>query len=308
MDSYDDLLYNAPDGGDQRQMSKEQYAAKKKSERDAVFALSDSAAMSAAGGGDSLRQYLDVQSRFDRYSTVNALLIAAQKPDASKLNDFDHWKQQGAYVKPNQKGISILEPHEYLKDDGSPGIGYNVKKVFDISQVDSGKSNNGNNSRADARTDAQPAPPAHDERSLLRALIHKAPMKVTGVDELPDGRTAATDPETGEIFVSRGMGFADTFRSLAYEMCQAEADGPDGAGNPQLAAYCASYMLCAKYGVDASAYQFADKGRAFRGMDAQAVKRELSHIRDAANAVSARMGRQLGAMEKAAKAKNEQAR
>ena len=39
--------------------------------------------------------YLDVQARFDRYSVSNAILIAAQKPDATKLADFDTWKASG---------------------------------------------------------------------------------------------------------------------------------------------------------------------------------------------------------------------
>ena len=32
-----------------------------------------------------MQKYLDVQSTFDRYTTNNALLILAQRPDAQKL-------------------------------------------------------------------------------------------------------------------------------------------------------------------------------------------------------------------------------
>ena len=37
------------------------------------------------------------------------------------------------------KSISILEPVEYTRADGSPGISYNVKKVFDVTQTNGRK-------------------------------------------------------------------------------------------------------------------------------------------------------------------------
>jgi hypothetical protein len=127
MNNYDDLLNNAPAEPQSGQLSKEEYADKKRAEREEVFALSDSTALEVAGNGGKFRQYLDVQSRFDRYSAVNALLILAQKPEATRIGDFDYWKGIGGFVRPRQSAISILEPHEYLKEDGSPGIGYNIK-------------------------------------------------------------------------------------------------------------------------------------------------------------------------------------
>ena len=38
--------------------------------------------------GDAFRSYLDVQGRFDRYSVTNAILVAAQKPDAVQQKDY----------------------------------------------------------------------------------------------------------------------------------------------------------------------------------------------------------------------------
>ena len=291
MNNYDDLLNNAPaEGQPNSQLSKEDYAAKKKSERDEIFTLSDNTAMEVAGDGDKFRQYLDVQSNFDRYSAVNALLILAQKPEATRLADFDHWKGQGAYVKLGQAGISILEPHEYTKEDGTPGIGYNVKKVFDISQVDAKKLN-------------KPSPPpTYTERQILSALISKAPVKITGVDELPGNMGAMTDPETGKINVRRGMQFADSFRSVAREL--AAADFPANAdmqADPNFSAYCASYILCSKYGADTKDFNFNDAPGVFEGMDAQGIKGALSQIRDAAENINGRMTKQLDAVNKAAK-------
>ena len=290
MNNYDDILNNSPsEGQNYQQLSKEDYSAKKQAEREAVFELSDNTALEVAGDGGKFRQYLDVQANFGRYSAVNALLIMAQKPEATRLGDFAHWKGRGGSVRGGQTGIAILEPHEYTKEDGSPGVGYNVKKVFDISQVNTRKMK-------------APAPtPKYDERQLLKALIHKAPMKISGVDTLPGDLGAMTNPD-GDILVRRGMEFSDTFRAIAFEMAGAEvATDPELSPEQELNAYSATYLLCKKYGADTQAFNFKDAPGVFEGMDAQEVKAELSQIRDVADDISGRMARQLEAVQKAAR-------
>jgi hypothetical protein len=130
-------------------------------------------------------------------------------------------------------------------------------------------------------------------------------MKITGVAELPDGGGARTDPETGDIEVLKGMSFPDTFRSLAHELCYAEAMRDDDVADPQFTAYCASYVLCKKHGVDTKDYNFESVGYMFEGKDAQEVKHELSQIRDAADTVAGRMAKQFDAPNRAAKSREE---
>ena len=293
MNNFDDILNNTPTEGQQNgRLSKDEYAAMKKTERGNLFALSDKTAMEVAGGGSKFQQFLDVQSTFSRYSAVNTLLILAQKPQASRLGDFEYWKDKGGFVKPGQTAISILEPHEYTKEDGSLGTGYNIKKVFDISQVDTRK----------VKTTP---PPSYTERQLLAALISKAPMKISGVDKLPDGAGARTDPKTGELFVLKGMEFHDTFRSVAYELACAETKDCSNF-DPQFTAYCASYILCKKYGVNTKDFDLGGAPAMFTDMKPQAIKAELSKIRDAADNIAGRMSKHLDAVQKAAK--NQEAR
>jgi hypothetical protein len=295
MGNYDDLLNNNAPAEEQNgapQLSREEYAAKMKAEREGVFALSDKAAQEVAADGGKFEQFLNAQARLDRYSAVNALLAFAQNPAASRLGDFDHWKRQSCSVRPGQKAISILEPREYTKDDGAPGMGYNVKKVFDISQVDTRKLRN-------------TPPPRYGERQLLRALVDKAPVTITGVDELSGDLGAAYDPETDTISVLKGMEFADSFRAVAQELAFADlTTGPDTQADPHFSAHCASYLLCKKYGVDTKGFSFESAPDVLAGMNAQEVKGELSQIRDAAEDISGRMGRQLEAQQKAAKSQD----
>jgi len=298
MNNYDDLLTNVPaaEGQNGQQLSKEEYAAKKQAEREAVYTMSDNAALEVAGSGDKFKQYLDVQSTFDRYSAVNALLIMAQRPDATRVADFDHWKSKGASVKGGQTGIFILEPgKEYERKDGQGmAIGYNLKKVFDISQVDT-------------RRMTQPKPtPNYTDRQLLTALINKAPVKITGVDSLPDGGGAKYDPEMDSIAVLKGMEFSDTFRSLAHELAYADlTTGPDPQADPQFSAYCASYILCQKYGVDTGKFNFDSAPSVLNEMDAQTIKSELQEIRDTAANIGERMSRQLDTPQRTARDQGE---
>ena len=296
MANFDDLLNNAPQEEYAPQLSKEEYAAKKKAQREDLFTLADETALEVTSAGDIFKAFLDVQARLDRYSAVNALLVFAQNPEASRLGDFDHWKKQGASIRSGQTAISILEPQEYTKEDGTPGTGYNVKKVFDISQVDTHR--------------MRPAPqPQYTDRQLLGALVTKAPVRIVGVDTIPpnvpDEFGSIFEPAENQILVRKGMEFHNTFRSIAHELAYAGlTTGSETQAEPMASAYCVSYLLCQKFGVDNRNFTFVDAPRTFVGMDAQAIKGELSQIRNVAEDISGRMARQLEAQQKAAKSQD----
>jgi hypothetical protein len=236
--------------------------------------------------GAAFQTYLDVQSRFDRYSVGNALLIIAKKPDANKLGDVDYWKSQGGFIKRNQfdKPIIILEPgNEYTREDGSIGVSYNAKRVYDISQTT-------------IREKAQPTV-NRDDRTLIRALIHNAPVAIKSVDEIGvANKGAMLDPAQRTIFVQKGMSAGDMFRSIAGELAHAEfADGDPAYDRNENAfkAYCVSYMLCKRNGFDTKDYDFSRLPDSFAEMDAQEIRGELSQIRDTANDISSRMAKVL---------------
>jgi len=268
---------------DDMRLSKEEFAAMKKAERDAAYQLADQTALDVAADGGKFQGYLDVQTRFGRYFETNALLVLAQNPSATRLGDFSHWKKQNCPVKSGETGISIIEPGKnYVRTDGTVGVGFDVKKVFDISQVDVSK--------------MKPTPPKPQptEQQLLKSLVAHAFVRIELADSLPGNAGAVYDRASDTISVQRGMEFSDTFRNLAQELALADlTTGPDTQANPYFSAYCASYMLCQKYGVDTQSFSFDDVEDVLGGMDVQEIKGELSQIRDAAAGVSERMSRTL---------------
>src|SRR5438045_3021631 len=59
---------------------------------------------------DNFRTYLDIQSRFHRYSPNNALLILLQRPDATQVAGYSAWLRMHRYVKRGEKAIKIIVP------------------------------------------------------------------------------------------------------------------------------------------------------------------------------------------------------
>lgn len=285
MNSFDDIFegHVSQRGQTNQPFDKEAWAEKKQAERQSVYDLADTTAVEVSTDGSKFQSYLDVQTRFSRYSATNVLLILAQKPEATQLKDFNGWKEAGASIKRQQKGISILEPgEEYERADGSIGTSYNVKRVFDISQTT-------------ARAKVQPAISV-DDRLLLKALISRSPVPMQTVDDLPNHMGALYDHDQQVIFVRRGMDAADIFRSVSKELAHAEIAGMEkdytreGAA---FAAYSVSYMLCKEYEMDTNGYDFSRLPDVFRESDAQGVRATLSEIRDAAANISGRMTRAL---------------
>lgn len=297
MNNFDDIFDSPEARGDLngQPFNKDVWAEKKQAERQAVYDLADATAAEVCVDGEKFRAYLDTQTRFERYSSTNALLILAQMPTATQIKDFDGWKDAGASIKRQQKGISILEPgSEYERDDGTIGTGYNVKKVFDISQTT-------------ARAKAQPTVNM-DDRLLLKALIHRPPAHIQTVDDLPGGMGAFYDHEQQVIFVRRGMDAPDIFRSVSTELAHAEIAAAKESYTREdaaFSAYCASYMLCRRNGVDVRGYDFTSLPENLRESDPQTQRAALSEIRDAAANISARMSRVLE-QSKAPRAKEQE--
>ena len=282
MSNFDDIFESAPQAD---AFDKDAWAAKKKAERDEVYALADATAEEVCADGGKLRDYLDVQANFRNYSATNALLILATKPDARRLGDKDFWRDQGVYIKRQEfsRPIKIVESNgEYTRDDGSIGVSYNIKRVYDISQTT-------------YRTKAQP-PVAHDARALLNVLIYKRPAPVQSVDELPNGSAAVYDKEQNAVFVRRGLSANDLFCGLAKALAQAElarSTEDYAEENAAFKAHCVSYILGKEFGLDVSDYSFQNPAAFLRTDDPQTMRAELTDIRDTAYDISARMMRAL---------------
>jgi hypothetical protein len=283
MPNYDDLFASpapakeAPT--DLPAFDKETWVGKKQQERSDAYTLIDDTALKMACNGELFQTYLDVQARFDRYSVGNAILITAQKPEATKLADFDKWKEDGAYVNKGETGITLLEPgNEYEREDGSTGVSYNAKKVFDVSQTN-------------AKQKAAPVI-TRDERLLLKALINDAPCQLSISENLPDNVNAVYKPDSKTILIRQGMDAQTIFRSLVNELAHAYMDKGDYKRSEcSFNAYCSAYILCKRNGISVDTFSFDRMPETVSKMDASAMRKQLAAIRDVSNDISMDMNR-----------------
>lgn len=285
-------IYDVFSGGS-RPFDKAEWAAQKQAERKEAYELIDATCLEMAAGGDSFRQYLDVQGRFDRYSVNNAILVSAQKPDAAQLKDKAAWKANRVYVDKEAQKITILEPSkEYTRDDGTKAVSYNAKAVYDISET-SAKSR-------------QEAPEPKSMRELVSAMIDASPVPFQPVDslELP----AFYDSEQQTIFVRTDLNEEQLFVSMSKEVAAAVFDFKhnESRGDSEFKAYCVAYMVSSRYGVDTRGFRFDNLPKEYAEMETQDFKGELGSMRDVLGEIQTEMYKSL---EKNKPARNkEQAR
>ena len=263
----------------------EEYKARKQAERDEVYGLIEGTTEKMQANGELFQTFLDVQARMDRYSVSNVILLTAQKPDAlGPLKSFEDWKADGVYVSKGENALSILEPgKEYQRPDGSTGVNYNVKKVFDITQT------NSKNKTTPTVT--------RDERLLLKALISHAPCEMKPSDAIPENVNAIYKPEDRTIYVRKGLDGPSIFRALSQELAHAHLDKGEGylRNENNGVAYYASYILCKRYGVSTDLYLFNAMPSRYAKMEPKEFRAELNKIRDTAGEISRNMNRTLEA-------------
>ena len=259
-------IYDVFSGGN-RPFDKAAWAAQKQAQRNEAYGLIDTTCAEMEVNGDAFRQYLDVQGRFDRYSVNNAILVSAQKPEATQLKDYSSWKQSRVYVDKDAQKVTILEPgKEYNRDDGTKAVSYNAKVVYDISQTS-----------AKERQDTQEP---KTMRELVAAMIDASPVGFQPVEELEV--PAFYDSSQQVIFVRQGLSEEQLFVSMAKEVSAAVFDFKHNESRDasEFKAYCVAYMVSSRYGVDTRGFDFDKLPKEFEGMDTQVFKGELGSMRD----------------------------
>ena len=264
--------FNAKKNNPSLQLSKEEYAQKKKAEKDAVYKLIDDTAKETVNDPNRFAAFLDTQSKFDRYSATNALLIYAQNPGATQLKDFNDWTKDNVKIKKGAKSISILEPMEYTRKDGSTGISYNIKKMFDVSQTNS-------NRQPSITIDRDP-------KELITVMLDSSPVTVEASDELPYPSTAAYyDNNAQKLYVKRNVGDSVMVcQSVASELAHAQISIDSDSysrSDSAFAATCIGYMLCKKYGVDTKSFAVERIPDSLKNAEAKDIRKELSKMRNA---------------------------
>lgn len=259
--------------------TKKSYGDVQKERRQKCYDMLDTATAKAVQTPNGFRAFLDVCSRFEKYSLNNDLLIYAQRPDATRLKDYDAWNNDECHVKKGAKGISILEPQTYTSKDGDERISYNAKSVFDISDVDGAKPETST---------------VYDIDILISAIVHDSPFNIATDHKYPAGVEDNSYYDVGKnvVFVRPGLTHKDIFLAVAEGLARAETAKCDDNYRPDehaFAARCAAYVIARKYGVDTAAVNIESVPARYHDMEAKDIRAELSEIHDSVEKITDRM-------------------
>lgn len=272
---------------------KEAYAKAQQEKRDKCYAMIDESAVEVVKSADTFRKYLDVQSRFDKLSANNNLLVFKQKPDATVMKTYTEWAEEKKQVKKGAVAVMILEPKEGKNANGEPHTYFNPKSKFDAS---------------DLTEQPELQSVTYDGRLLVHALVDNCPVKIVTPQEYPKDRQdgAYYDAKNNCIMAKRGMSPSEIFTSVSVAMAHAEMAQFEKQNatpeNPateyqthkhEFQARCAAYVLAVKYGVPTDKVAIQSIPQRYNEYKAEDVKRELSQINRSVKSITERMREKL---------------
>lgn len=278
----------------QHKLSKEEFAKMMSEKRQSLFNIANEQVEKAVESADNFLTYLNLKSQFD-YTVTNTLLVMAQNPNATQLKDISHWREENRYIRKGQKGIQILEPSEYTRKDGTPGITYNPKYVFDIAQLQ-GKDNHIN-------------APEYSCDEIISAVIYKndiLPEIVNQEIKIPE--RVYYNPETNKIMVKEGLEEKTMINGLIREYCYVEyMDQNMTRDECSFQAECSAYMISKKYGIgDYNTMFLSSCNEHFFSMNPKEIKEELETISRITDNVSTNIKYGLYAQQEQSKQKEKE--
>ena len=230
MENYDNLFEQQPEQMEQP-FDREAWAEQKREQRQELYDLIDEMSEKTLADPSALSDYLNMQARLGKTSVANTLLVVAQKPDATFIANYDDWQKRGRSVKRGEKGTMVLEANgEYERPDGTMGVNFDVKRVFDISQT-YGKP-------ARERTN----PPI---KTALKAITTNVPVPVKLSESVSQSVGAMYSEKDNTVYVARGVEGNELFFALSRELARAHS------GQETFICDCAANIACLRYGVPA---------------------------------------------------------
>lgn len=246
---------------------------------------------------DAYKTYLRAVSRFHDYSTNNVMLITMQRPDATLVAGFSTWKNSfHRYVKKGEKGIRIIAPmpvtveKEQEKTDEYGNVNlekikvtiprFRAVTVFDISQTDGEPLPNINPKELSAEVSEYSA--------FLPALEKSSRVPISYID-IEGSAKGYYHAQKDEIFIQKGMGQAQTVKTLVHEMAHSYLHSRDNGGalvpqkTKEVEAESIAFSVCTYFGIDTSEYTFPYVTAWSNEMDLKTLKSSMNTIRDTAS-------------------------
>jgi len=206
------------------------------------------------------QRFLRYQSAFHHYSFGNVLLIAAQRPSASRVAGFATWRSLGRWVRRGESAIWILAPvhrrgphadgHDQRSDDerAARSLRFRRVAVFDIAQTDGA-----------APPDVVRRLTGPDATSAYPSLVaHAQSLGFSVVGASLDGASNGDcDFDRRRIRVEEANEPAQRTKTLVHELAHAVLhEHESDRALAELEAESVAFVVCRAIGLDTGAYSF----------------------------------------------------
>lgn len=212
---------------------------------------------------DKYLEWLDVQSRFHRYSFNNTMLIMMQRPGATQVAGYRKWQEVGRQVRRGEQGISIFAPiivKQVEERDGRESerealVGFKVVRVFDVSQTDGPPLPSLGHQDLTGNGEA-----ARNLTPKLHALAAGLGLRVTESAEIAPRGTF--DVQERAIALRAGLSADQHAKTFAHEIAHSLLHGrwdEDRVSREQaeVEAESVAYIVCRAAGLDTDEHSFS---------------------------------------------------
>lgn len=243
---------------------------------------------------EHFRAFLVTMSKFHDYSIGNLILIASQRPEATRVAGFNTWKDLGRWVKKGEKGIAILAPclppksikptepvdekdDRYIEEGEKKReiirpLYFKVVYVFDVSQTE-GK---------ELPEFEVPVLSGEANEELFEKVLRLAKTEglVVGFDSKPDQAPAIKGYYSGKtIWVKPEEARAQQLKTLIHEVAHYFSEGVFRIPrrDAETIAESAAFSVGAHFGFDTGARSFPYV--AIWSQDKKVLEQNLGQIR-----------------------------
>jgi antirestriction protein ArdC len=249
-----------------RKLSEEERAERRAAERELM-----ASAIEELRSSEGWQRWLRVRHRFHSYSLHNQLLIALQRPSATRVTGFRRWLDLGYAVRKGEHGIRIWAPcppsNRKLREweaagsdpEERPRTFFRLVSVFDRSQVEPLAEFPG----GPVELDPPIAPVegdglAHLQEPLIefaaslgyRVLVKNIPGRALGYCS-PGGRVIGVEPVGGEF--SANAQVATLIHENAHALVRHDRQKKDPIlryAEEEVVVECVAYTVCSSVGLD----------------------------------------------------------
>lgn len=220
--------------------------------------------------------YLDTQSKFHSYSFGNALLIALQNPDATRVAGYRKWQDLGRQVRKGERGMSILAPivrtakdeNGIKENDRKYIVGFTTASVFDVNQTD-----------GEPLPEIAPLLTGMAAEGQFQSLTDVASSFGFTVDKenLTEGMNGYCSPAEKRIVIESRNDEVQQVKTLAHELGHAllhEEGNELPRAQKEIEAESVAYIVSQSLGLDSGEYSFGYLTSWGRG-DPEAVEKQL---------------------------------